>query len=64
MDPTFNKLNAVNHQSNPAKIYAAGGVRNIEDLQLLESLNIEGALIASALHNGAISNKELQMFQT
>jgi phosphoribosylformimino-5-aminoimidazole carboxamide ribotide isomerase len=62
--PDIQQLNAVNHQSNQAKIYAAGGVRNIEDIQLLESLNIEGALIASALHNGAISNKELQMFQT
>jgi len=38
---------------------AAGGVRNIADLQELCSLGIGQALVASALHSGAIGRKEM-----
>ena len=40
--------------------YAAGGVRNLDDLSQLIALNVKGALIASALHNKSISTQTLE----
>jgi phosphoribosylformimino-5-aminoimidazole carboxamide ribotide isomerase len=45
-----------------SKLYAAGGVRNIEDLQTLASMSLAGALIASALHNGKITQTDIAKF--
>lgn len=44
------------------KIYAAGGVRNKEDLTQLKLMNVSGALIATALHTGAITKDDLYQF--
>jgi phosphoribosylformimino-5-aminoimidazole carboxamide ribotide isomerase len=44
------------------KIYAAGGVRHIADLDALQKLGVAGVLIASALHNGRLGRDELQQF--
>jgi phosphoribosylformimino-5-aminoimidazole carboxamide ribotide isomerase len=41
-------------------LYAAGGVRGPEDLQLLEQTGIAGVLVASALHDGHIGAKHLE----
>jgi phosphoribosylformimino-5-aminoimidazole carboxamide ribotide isomerase len=38
---------------------AAGGVRNIADLQQLKAIGINSVLVASALHNKAINKAEL-----
>ena len=38
---------------------AAGGIRNIEDLQALKHIGIHQALLASALHSGNIVPSEL-----
>ncbi len=43
------------------RVYAAGGVRGLEDLRLLEQAGIAGVLVASALHDGQISAKHLEM---
>jgi phosphoribosylformimino-5-aminoimidazole carboxamide ribotide isomerase len=45
--------------SPQTKIYAAGGVRDLCDLNTLKSENIDGALIASAIHNGNRSQSDL-----
>lgn len=42
---------------------AAGGIRHIDDLQALSSLGIKHALLASALHSGAIGKAELEYFR-
>ena len=44
--------------SNQA-LYAAGGIRGMEDLQRLDDMGISGALVATALHSGAISGEQL-----
>ena len=49
-----------NARKNPSRIYAAGGVRNIDDLKQLESIGIAGGLVATALHNGQIGRLELE----
>ena len=51
-----------NTKKNPSKIYAAGGVRNIDDLQTLASMRLAGALLASALHNGQITSEDIAQF--
>ncbi len=41
-------------------LYAAGGVRDADDLRWLESAGIKGVLVASALHDGKITAGDLQ----
>ncbi len=43
----------------PHQVYAAGGVRNLDDLKLLSEIGGSGALIASALHNKQLTNVDL-----
>jgi phosphoribosylformimino-5-aminoimidazole carboxamide ribotide isomerase len=43
-------------------IYAAGGIRNSQDLYLLRSLGVKGVLIASALHNKQIKHSDIKEF--
>lgn len=59
----LNHLIALNQsRKNPSAIYAAGGVRNTEDLQTLENMGISGALLATALHNGHITGEDIVKF--
>ncbi len=53
-------LMQLNHaRKKPANIFAAGGVRNSEDLLQLKLLGMAGVLVASALHNGKITAQQL-----
>jgi phosphoribosylformimino-5-aminoimidazole carboxamide ribotide isomerase len=54
---SLQKLNLA--RKKPANLFAAGGVRNIEDLLQLKQLGMAGALVASALHNGHIIAQQL-----
>jgi phosphoribosylformimino-5-aminoimidazole carboxamide ribotide isomerase len=49
-------------RKKPANLYAAGGVRNMEDLLALKQLGVAGALVASALHSGEITAPQLSEF--
>ena len=40
-------------------VYAAGGIRDIKDLQQLQKTNVKGTLLASAFHNGSITKADL-----
>ena len=42
------------------RLITGGGVRSVDDLRELQTLGIEGVLLASALHNGTIGRKELE----
>ncbi len=42
------------------KVYVGGGVRDIHDLVELENLGVSGALIATALHTGKITTRQLK----
>ncbi len=57
--PDLEKLKHLKKMSPQTKIYAAGGVRDLGDLDTLKSENIDGALIASAIHNGNLSQSDL-----
>jgi uncharacterized protein related to proFAR isomerase len=40
-------------------VYAAGGVRNARDLAAIAALDAQGAVIATALHSGAVTQNEI-----
>ena len=42
-----------------ANVYVGGGVRDVKDLVELKDLGVFGVLVATALHSGKISLKEL-----
>jgi phosphoribosylformimino-5-aminoimidazole carboxamide ribotide isomerase len=44
------------------RVYAAGGVRSVEDLERVATTGACGALIASALHDGRIGAAQLKQF--
>jgi phosphoribosylformimino-5-aminoimidazole carboxamide ribotide isomerase len=44
------------------RLYAAGGIRNLQDLEQLRSIGTAGALVSTALHQGAINRGELERF--
>jgi len=58
LGPDIERLKAVKALAGSRRVYAAGGVRNVADLKALEGI-AAGALVASALHDGAISSGEL-----
>lgn len=58
--PDLDKLNRFCRHYPDKHFIAAGGVRNIEDLQALKQVGIQQALIASALHSGAITRKDIK----
>ncbi len=49
------KLQAIKNIANGRNIFAAGGIKNHDDINTLQSLNINGALVATALHNLALN---------
>ncbi|HEX5326637.1 MAG TPA: HisA/HisF-related TIM barrel protein [Acetobacteraceae bacterium] len=42
------------------RVYAAGGVRGLSDLQQVAAAGAAGALVATALHSGALTSEELE----
>jgi len=60
----LNCLNKILKLAKNNDIYAAGGVRNINDLIQLNSMNIKGVLLATTLHTGAITKEDLEQFLT
>lgn len=58
IDCLSNILNLANHHN----IFAAGGVQNLNDLFQLNKMDIKGVLLASALHNGSITQADLYLF--
>lgn len=60
--PDIDLLQQVRTKRTDAKIFAAGGVRNKQDLTVLKQEGIAGVLIASALHNGKLSIEMLKEF--
>lgn len=57
--PDMTTLQSLNMRASEQNIIAAGGIRNIDDLQALAGMRIAGALIASALHDGHIAQADI-----
>lgn len=52
-------LESILKKNNQQRIYAAGGVRNSDDLMTLSQRKIHGALVASALHARQLSHTDI-----
>ena len=57
--PDLDKLNGFCNHYPHKNFIAAGGIRNAADLQALKLMGVKQVLIASALHSGAISHKDI-----
>lgn len=62
--PDWPLLNAARTAYPSLSIIAGGGVRTPDDLQGLAKLGVDGVLVASALHRGWITRKDLQALVT
>jgi len=62
--PDWPLLEAARDGLPELKLIAGGGVRGIEDVHRLSHLGVHGVLVASALHNGRLTGKELHALTT
>lgn len=59
------KLNALNSlRKHPSAIYAAGGLRDMNDAKELTELGIKGVLVATALHQKKLSVEDIHYLAT
>lgn len=61
--PDWQKLSELLDKHPDKKFIAAGGIRHGEDLQRLDDMGLTGALVATALHSGAIEGAQIAEFQ-
>ena len=57
--PDIDRLKPLIEMADGRALFAAGGVRNAGDLAALAALPTQGAVIASALHHEAVTQKEI-----
>jgi len=60
LGPDRERLRSLKARAPESRVYAAGGVRNADDLRDLAGDAVSGALIASALHDGRIGRRDLE----
>jgi len=53
--PDFERLTEIKRRAGHRTVIAAGGIRNLQDLEQLEAMGIPAALVATALHSGALT---------
>jgi phosphoribosylformimino-5-aminoimidazole carboxamide ribotide isomerase len=42
------------------EVFTGGGVRGLDDLRALEEVGVAGVLVASALHDGSLTDDEVR----
>ena len=57
--PDLARLAALRQNAGTRQLFAAGGVRDIDDLARLAAMGVAGALVASALHDGRLTRAAL-----
>ena len=55
----MDRLAAVKARVPDKRVYAAGGIRGAADLAALARAGIAGALVATSLHNGALTGAQI-----
>ena len=64
MGPDWARLEAIKNAGRGRRVYAAGGVRDADDLVALAHLGIAGALVASCLHARTLGGAQIAHLQT
>lgn len=62
--PDMDRLTDIKARAADKRIFAAGGVRNADDLAALAQAGIAGALVATSLHNGALTGAQIARLQS
>jgi phosphoribosylformimino-5-aminoimidazole carboxamide ribotide isomerase len=57
--PDLERVKQLISMAPHGKMYAAGGIRHVADLEQLQKQGIAGALVASALHSGQINRHDM-----
>ena len=57
--PDMNWLTTIKSRATNRQVYAAGGVRDANDLASLAAAGIAGALVATSLHNGKLTGAQI-----
>jgi len=57
--PDLDRLKSIVETAGGRAVYAAGGVRDASDLARIASVKAQGAILATALHSQAITQKEI-----
>jgi len=60
--PDIERLRSVVEQAGSRSVYASGGMRDIGDLEAAANADAHGAVIATALHRGAVTQNEIAAF--
>ena len=60
--PSFELYHHILNEAKNIKLIASGGITSIEDLNKLEDLGCEGAIIGKAIYEGHISVRDLETF--
>ena len=63
MGPDWNRLAAIKSRRPDKLVFAAGGVRDADDLVGLARLGVAGALVASCLHSGKLAGAQIARLQ-
>jgi phosphoribosylformimino-5-aminoimidazole carboxamide ribotide isomerase len=61
--PDMERLRAIKAPAKARAIYAAGGIRDAQDLRTLAIAGIAGALVASSLHDGRLTTAGIQQLR-
>ncbi len=61
--PDIGRLAMLRAFAPDCMLYAAGGVRDIADIQTLAAAGIAGALVATSLHDGRLGPREIALAQ-
>jgi phosphoribosylformimino-5-aminoimidazole carboxamide ribotide isomerase len=57
--PDFERLLQIKAKAGSRSVIAAGGVRDEADIRTLSSLGVDGALVATSLHDGTLTTAQL-----
>jgi phosphoribosylformimino-5-aminoimidazole carboxamide ribotide isomerase len=62
--PDLGLLNRLKRGAPGKRLYAAGGVRDLADVQSLRKMGAAGAILSTALHRGRIGPREILTLET
>lgn len=62
--PDLGRLGQLMAAAPGDEVFAAGGVRGVDDLMALARLGVSGVLTASALHDGRLGRREIETIDT
>lgn len=60
--PDIDMLTTIKRRAGARQVYAAGGLRGVQDIEALAQAGISGALVASALHEGRLTASDLRRY--